>query len=245
MAAVLLAVCLNPAASALRELVQTLYPIGPETLDLLGELSKLMVDAPMWQVVALMALTPAICEELAFRGFILSGLRHLGHKGMAILVCSLFFGIVHGMLQQSINACILGMVLGSLAVQTGSLLPCVLFHATHNALQIVGSSALTTEFLQRHPGLDLFLVESPSLPGNVDVSPADRDRQCAGRRLVAAVVLVTSLYTDARRAIAGCLGSPVRAGSLVRFSCLQTRCPAVRGGWAGARSRCRSDPETA
>ncbi len=164
-AAIFLAFCLHPAAAAFRELVQTLYPLGPETMDLLAELSKLMSDAPMWQVVALLAITPAICEELAFRGFILSGLRHLGHKGMAILVSSLFFGIVHGMLQQSINACILGMVLGTLAVQTGSLLPCILFHATHNALQVLGSSVLSPEFLERHPGMDLFLVPSSSLPG--------------------------------------------------------------------------------
>ena len=33
-----------------------------------------------------MAVVPAICEELAFRGFILSGLRHMGHKWRAIIV---------------------------------------------------------------------------------------------------------------------------------------------------------------
>jgi sodium transport system permease protein len=163
-AAVLLAVCLNPAASALQRFVQILYPLGPETTQQLAEVVRFITEAPMWQVLALLALTPAICEELAFRGFILSGLRHLGHKGMAILVTSLFFGIVHGMLQQSINACVLGMVLGFLAVQTGSILPCMLFHATHNALQIVSAVTFTSEFLQRHPSMTRFFVESSSVP---------------------------------------------------------------------------------
>jgi sodium transport system permease protein len=164
-AAVLLAVFLNPAATAMRDLVQVLYPISPETFQLLAELSAVMKDVPLWQVMALMAVAPAICEELAFRGFILSGLRHIGNKGMAILISSLFFGIVHGILQQSISACVLGLVLGYIAVQTGSILPCMLFHVTHNALQILSSATFTAEFLVEHPAMRIFFTESPSLPG--------------------------------------------------------------------------------
>ena len=54
----------------------------------------------LWQAVLLFALLPAVCEEVAFRGFILSGLRHMGHKWRAILISSIFFGVAHGMLQQ-------------------------------------------------------------------------------------------------------------------------------------------------
>jgi sodium transport system permease protein len=160
MGAVLLAVCLNPAASALGRLVQTLYPVSPDTIRLLEGFKGLIDSAPLWQVLALIAFLPAVCEELAFRGFILSGLRHLGNKGMAILVSSLFFGMVHGMLQQSISACILGLILGFLAVHTGSLLPCMFFHATHNGLQIVSAAVLTGGLLQRHPALGWLLVET-------------------------------------------------------------------------------------
>jgi len=91
----------------------------------------------MWQVVLLLAVLPAICEELAFRGFILSGLRHLGSKWGAIVISSIFFGITHLMLQQSVTAAILGMVIGYMAVQTGSLLPCMVYHVVHNALMFV------------------------------------------------------------------------------------------------------------
>ena len=44
--------------------------------------SEIIASAPsIWHILALMALVPAICEELAFRGFILSGLRHMGTSG--------------------------------------------------------------------------------------------------------------------------------------------------------------------
>ena len=89
-------------------------------------------------MLLLLTLAPAVCEELAFRGFILSGFRHLGHRWRAIALSAVFFGLAHTViLQQSLLACLLGIVLGLLAVQTGSLLPGVLFHLVHNSLVLV------------------------------------------------------------------------------------------------------------
>ena len=82
---------------------------------------------------------PALCEELAFRGFILSGLRHLGHKWRAIFFSALLFGLTHGILQQSLIASLVGMVIGFLAMQSGSILPGMAFHVVHNALGVVNS----------------------------------------------------------------------------------------------------------
>jgi sodium transport system permease protein len=114
----------------------------------------------MWQLLLLMAVLPAICEELAFRGFILSGLRRLGQTGMAILISSLFFGVMHGILQQSISATILGMLLGYIAVHTRSILPCMVFHMTHNGLQILSGQVLNEEFVSNHPNLLQYLTPS-------------------------------------------------------------------------------------
>ena len=163
-AAVLLAFFISPASVALRELIQFLYPVSEETLAVLAQFSSLLAEVPTWQIILLMALTPAICEELAFRGFILSGLRHFGSKGTAILISSLFFGIMHAILQQSINAFFFGLVLGYIAVQTGSLLPCILFHFSHNSLQLLSASVLNPALLEKYPGLEIFFVPS-TLPG--------------------------------------------------------------------------------
>jgi sodium transport system permease protein len=135
LAAVALAACLHPLNMTLAQWVHHLYPIQEGSL---GHLKRLLGEAPNLPLVLLIvALTPAVCEELAFRGFILSGLRHTGHKWRAILLSSLLFGIAHGMLQQSLMATASGVILGYLAVQTGSLLPCVAFHFVHNSLSLM------------------------------------------------------------------------------------------------------------
>ena len=78
------------------------------------------------------------CSSLGthFRGFVLSGLRRVGHKWWAIGLSSVAFGLVHPILQQQIAAAAVGMVLGYLAVQTGSLLVCMVFHAVYNGLAV-------------------------------------------------------------------------------------------------------------
>ena len=153
-AAILLAVLLHPVATVLQTVVVKLYPVS----DQVAALGKLLFgDAPgFWQLVVLIAVVPAICEELAFRGFILSGLRHMGHKWRAIVLTAVFFGLTHAILQQSIIACLVGVVIGYLAVQTGSLLPCIAFHVVHNTLALA-STKITPELLKQWPSLNWML----------------------------------------------------------------------------------------
>jgi len=135
-AAVLLAVTLHPLVVLLAQGIDATYPMSEDTLRALERLSSVVQGTPLWQVLLVVALLPAISEELAFRGFILSGLRHVG-SSWAIAISSVLFGLTHGLLQQSLSAIVVGFVLGYLAVQTRSLLPCVIFHFTHNSLAIV------------------------------------------------------------------------------------------------------------
>ncbi len=155
-AAALLALAWNPVAQMLGAAVNDLYPLPSAVQQAVQEL--LNGTAPsFWMQLALFALVPAVCEELAFRGFILSGLRHLGRKKLAILITSLFFGLTHAVAQQQIMAAITGMLLGYLAVQTGSVLPSMLFHFVHNGL-VVGLSRLTPAEVSQNPILR-FLFE--------------------------------------------------------------------------------------
>jgi sodium transport system permease protein len=138
-AAALLAVVLHPAVNLLKELVQQLYPVSDDLLPRLTAIQKLFQGANLWTLMLLIAVVPPVCEELAFRGFILSGFRHLGHKRRAIIYSALLFGLAHGILQQSLIASLVGVVLGYVAVQSGSILPCMVFHLCHNALAIINS----------------------------------------------------------------------------------------------------------
>jgi sodium transport system permease protein len=88
-------------------------------------------------VLLTFAVAPAICEELAFRGFILSGFYRTHRTWLAIGLSSLTFGIMHVIPQQVFNATLFGLVLGLIAIRGNSLWPCMLFHMIHNSLAVV------------------------------------------------------------------------------------------------------------
>lgn len=152
--AILLAATLHPAMIIVAQLIQQIYPFSPDIKAALKPFSLLLSDAPLWQVVLLVCLVPAICEELAFRGFILSGLRRIGHKWTAIVLTAAFFGAVHVVLQQSIAAFVVGVVLGYVAVKTGSILPAMAYHFTHNALSVF-TQRITDDLVLDYPVLRL------------------------------------------------------------------------------------------
>ncbi len=152
-AAFLLAVALHPLVLLLAQGIAATYPLSEDTLRRLADLTQVAQRAEIWQLLLVVALTPAICEELAFRGFILSGLRHLGSPWAAVAISSLLFGVTHGLLQQSLSAVAVGFVIGYVALQTNSLLPGAIFHFTHNALSLL-AGRITPDLVEQHPWLD-------------------------------------------------------------------------------------------
>lgn len=163
-AAVLLAIVIHPVVHSIMAVVQALYPVSDAVAAYSQFISGVMTGSPYrWLPWLLIAVLPAVCEELAFRGFILSGLRHLGHKWWAIVLSAVFFGIAHGLLQQSIMASMLGVVLAYVAVQTGSLIPCILFHLTHNTLLLFADHLqFSQDTYARYPQLLWFVQPMPS-----------------------------------------------------------------------------------
>jgi sodium transport system permease protein len=158
-AAALLAVLAHPMANAINVIVQQLYPVSDSMQQALAEFLQ---RAPSKASLLLaIAVAPAIFEELAFRGFILSGFRHLGHKWRAIVLSSIFFGVAHGVFQQSIVATLVGIVIGYLAVQTGSLLPGVVYHFVHNSLALA-TAELSASSAADHPALRWLLNDDKS-----------------------------------------------------------------------------------
>jgi sodium transport system permease protein len=132
----LLPVALNPVAGLLQRFVMWLYPASADVLRSVQAITALCQDVPLWQMVLLLALLPAICEELAFRGFILSGFRQSGHAWRAIVLSAVFFGLTHTILQQSLIATFVGVVIGFIAVRSNSILPPMIFHLVHNSMAV-------------------------------------------------------------------------------------------------------------
>jgi sodium transport system permease protein len=130
-----LALVLHPLSIELSQFLVA-YRVFPELPESARHVMALMKtdDKPAWLLLMVFAVTPAICEELAFRGFILSGLARGGRLAIAVGISSLMFGIIHMIPQQAFNAALLGLVLGLLAIYSRSLFPAMAFHFLNNAL---------------------------------------------------------------------------------------------------------------
>jgi sodium transport system permease protein len=126
----LLTVRLNPGlAESVRELARSVADSapprgGPATPG--AGLRSLLV----------MALLPAVCEELTFRGFVLSGLRSRFRPWQAVLLSSFLFALYRMNVFQALPHFLLGTVLAALVVRSGSVLPAVLFSLVHNGLTL-------------------------------------------------------------------------------------------------------------
>ncbi len=121
-AAGMLAVALHPTYTLLGQAISSALPIGTETQRVLETVSQLINAQPLWAVVVVLAVLPAFCEEITYRGFIFGGLLRNGGALRAVVLSSLFFGLAHSFLQQSIAATIMGLLLGVVAWRTGSIL---------------------------------------------------------------------------------------------------------------------------
>ncbi|MDZ4848272.1 MAG: ABC transporter permease subunit/CPBP intramembrane protease [Pirellulaceae bacterium] len=139
--ALVLGLTLHPAYMLLSSAIQHEFQFGAETRELFVYVDSLISAAPLWSVILTLAVIPAICEELAFRGFIFGGLIRQNGILRAILVSSLFFGLSHGVLQQSIGATIMGLILGVIAWRTGGVVCGIVLHMTHNSLTMIVSRA--------------------------------------------------------------------------------------------------------
>jgi sodium transport system permease protein len=131
------------------------FPPLPEQI---AQVARVMgsPEIPLWLVFLAIAVAPAFCEELAFRGFILSGFARSARPGIAIALSSLAFGIVHMVPQQVFNAMLLGVLLGLFALRSGSLLPGILFHLMYNSLEIVRERASSLDL--KGPVVDWFIT---------------------------------------------------------------------------------------
>ena len=155
MAGGLLAFCFHPLGMELTQLIHNLYPLSDAIGKQLRELESIMGPASLGTLLLTMAVLPAICEELTFRGLLFSGLRRSGRPGFTILTSSLFFGAIHGVFQQSLSAFVVGILIGGLAWKTTSILPGILFHCTYNALSVL-LGLVVPLYLPTQPLLQLF-----------------------------------------------------------------------------------------
>jgi sodium transport system permease protein len=129
--ALLLVPALGRMMEAFREFQQTVLPMPSA-----GDTSALEASFGSLSTVAVLfifAVTPAVCEELFFRGALLSGLRKDLRARTALIWQALIFGVAHASIYRFVPTLWLGFLFGVLRLRTRSIWPSVLLHFGYNA----------------------------------------------------------------------------------------------------------------
>ena len=122
------------AGAVVTAIVMRLIPVPKAFSEKLGE-ALLLDGKPLWMLILIVAITPAICEETLFRGFLVSGLSRAG-TATTLLVSSLLFGLAHGSIYRLVPTFSLGLLLAYARLTSGSILPGMIIHAINNALAV-------------------------------------------------------------------------------------------------------------
>jgi membrane protease YdiL (CAAX protease family) len=123
-----------PLPEAIADLIRRLR-------SMMEELTALMVGASslpeLLAVVLVVAVTPAVCEELLFRGLIQRNLEQVlpgvwGGVGAGVL-----FGLFHLNLFALLPLCALGAFFGYLVYRSGSIVPAMVAHFVNNLVAVL------------------------------------------------------------------------------------------------------------
>lgn len=113
-----------------------LFPQSAGNVD--DTFSRIMGDSAL-AAVFVIAIAPAVCEEMLFRGMIFHSLQTKYRMRQAVLVTAVLFGIYHMSLVKFIPTGLLGLVLCLIVWRTGSIYPAMLMHFLNNLISVVMS----------------------------------------------------------------------------------------------------------
>lgn len=119
----------------------------------------LHADANIAFYLIVLALTPAFCEELLFRGYVQrQAERGLGAVG-GILFSGIVFALYHLRFSQVLPLAALGVFMAYLVWRTGSIWPAIAVHFANNAVAVVMGA-----YIARHPEHEITDIEHINMP---------------------------------------------------------------------------------
>jgi sodium transport system permease protein len=107
------------------------------------------VDIPMLWIFFIASISPGLCEEVLFRGYIQGSFRKLGMVA-SIGLSAFLFAVAHASVYRMLPVLFLGLLLGWLYWQSKSTLPGMVAHALNNgvAISIMTVPAIRDYFVQ-------------------------------------------------------------------------------------------------
>jgi membrane protease YdiL (CAAX protease family) len=100
-------------------------------------LATLIVDQNFAVAIIVIAIIPALTEELFFRGLVLDGFTRNYTRRKAILLSALFFGIIHLNPWQFLSGFIIGLFSAWICVNSNSIWLSICIHLFNNALYAI------------------------------------------------------------------------------------------------------------
>jgi sodium transport system permease protein len=134
LAAVLLGLSLWAVAM---QLSQWLIPIPGDFAKGMQKVLLMEDKKPsLWLLIFLIGITPAICEEILFRGFIQTGLSRMGVR-LGILGTAFLFAVAHSSIYRMIPTLLLGLAMCFAMHKSRSLITSMLLHGINNSFMVV------------------------------------------------------------------------------------------------------------
>lgn len=100
-----------------------------------------MVDNPYWMNLLMLALTPAIVEELVCRGVLFHAYKKKSVLA-AVLLTAFIFGLLHMNLNQMLYAGVIGIVFAVTVEATGSIYSSMIMHFIMNSISVTALAFL-------------------------------------------------------------------------------------------------------
>lgn len=104
-----------------------------------ASLLALGFDLPLWALLFVLAISPGICEELLFRGALLTAQRRDLSAAKVVLWQALLFGAAHASIYRFAPTAAVGALLACVALRARSVLPGMLLHAAYNGLLVAAT----------------------------------------------------------------------------------------------------------
>lgn len=149
---VLAALAIGASAWYLNLRVVNLLPLPEGGLRVLEDLVE---TPPLLLALGAIALVPAVCEEVLFRGLLLRALTTRLVPAAAIGLTALAFAAYHLSLVQLVPTFTLGLLTGVLAHRAGSVVPAILAHLFNNGIAVLVSRG-------ELPTLERWLTDAPT-----------------------------------------------------------------------------------
>ncbi len=124
-------ICLNLLASGL---LTTLFPNDAQGMN--EQYMQILDGVSFVQGLLLMALLPAVCEEIMFRGYMLTAFKNKMRFTKAVIIVSLLFGLSHMSMVKLLPTAILGAALAFMIHKSESIVTSSLMHFLNNALAV-------------------------------------------------------------------------------------------------------------